>query len=124
MAPPRPRRRTRPDGRPRAGRDGLRRGRRASPITGLYATIVPLTAYAIFGPSRVLVLGPDSSLAGIIAAVVLPLAARPDARDRARRDAVDLHRHHLRRGWSFETRLRYRSPLQTGALWVHPWHRR
>jgi high affinity sulfate transporter 1 len=45
------------------------------PITGLYATLVPLTAYALFGPSRILVLGPDSSLAGIIAAVVLPLAA-------------------------------------------------
>ena len=39
--------------------------------TGLYATIVPLVAYAIFGPSRVLVLGPDSSLAPLIAAVVL-----------------------------------------------------
>src|SRR4029079_13429321 len=45
------------------------------PITGLYATIVPLLAYALFGPSRILVLGPDSSLAGIIAAVILPLAA-------------------------------------------------
>ena len=31
-------------------------------ITGLYATIVPLLAYAILGPSRILVLGPDSSL--------------------------------------------------------------
>ena len=50
------------------------------PITGLYATIVPLIAYAIFGPSRILVLGPDSSLAGIIAAVVLPLAAGDPAR--------------------------------------------
>jgi len=44
-------------------------------IYGLYATIVPLLAYAIFGPSRVLVLGPDSSLAALIAATVLPLAA-------------------------------------------------
>ncbi|MEV4686601.1 SulP family inorganic anion transporter [Microbacterium sp. LWH3-1.2] len=44
------------------------------PVTGLYATIVPLLAYAVFGPSRVLVLGPDSSLAPIIAAAVLPLA--------------------------------------------------
>lgn len=44
------------------------------PETGLYATIVPLIAYAIFGPSRVLVLGPDSSLAPIIAASILPLA--------------------------------------------------
>src|SRR5215207_10227381 len=44
-------------------------------ITGLYATIVPLVAYAIFGPSRILVLGPDSSLAPLIAATVVPLAA-------------------------------------------------
>jgi len=45
------------------------------PVTGLYATIVPLLAYALFGPSRILVLGPDSSLAPIIAASILPLAA-------------------------------------------------
>jgi len=44
-------------------------------IYGLYATIVPLLAYAIFGPSRILVLGPDSSLAAIIAATIVPLAA-------------------------------------------------
>ena len=42
---------------------------------GLYATIVPLIAYALFGPSRILVLGPDSSLAAIILGVVAPLAA-------------------------------------------------
>src|SRR6516225_6778147 len=44
-------------------------------ICGLYATIVPLLAYSIFGPSRILVLGPDSSLAPLILAVVLPLSA-------------------------------------------------
>ncbi len=44
------------------------------PINGLYATIVPLAAYAIFGPSRVMVLGPDSSLAPVIAAVIALLA--------------------------------------------------
>jgi high affinity sulfate transporter 1 len=44
-------------------------------INGLYATIVPLLAYALFGPSRILVLGPDSSLAPIILSVVAPLAA-------------------------------------------------
>ncbi len=44
-------------------------------IYGLYATIVPLLAYAVFGPSRILVLGPDSSLAPLILAVVLPLSA-------------------------------------------------
>ena len=43
-------------------------------INGLYATIVPLLAYALFGPSRILVLGPDSSLAPVILAVVLPLS--------------------------------------------------
>jgi high affinity sulfate transporter 1 len=43
-------------------------------VYGLYATIIPLLAYAIFGPSRILVLGPDSSLAAIILAVVLPLS--------------------------------------------------
>ena len=43
-------------------------------IYGLYASIVPLFAYALFGPSRILVLGPDSSLAAVILAVVLPLS--------------------------------------------------
>ncbi|MBH2031593.1 MAG: SulP family inorganic anion transporter [Pseudomonadales bacterium] len=43
-------------------------------IYGLYATIVPLLAYALFGPSRILVLGPDSSLAAVILAVILPLS--------------------------------------------------
>src|SRR3954468_22139309 len=46
-----------------------------SGITGLYATIIPLLAYALFGPSRILVLGPDSALAPVILAVVLPLSA-------------------------------------------------
>ena len=44
-------------------------------INGLYATIVPLIAYALFGPSRILVLGPDSALAAVILGVVLPLSA-------------------------------------------------
>ena len=44
-------------------------------IYGLYATIIPLLFYALFGPSRILVLGPDSSLAPIILGVVLPLSA-------------------------------------------------
>lgn len=43
-------------------------------IYGLYATIVPLLAYALFGPSRILVLGPDSALAALILAVVAPLS--------------------------------------------------
>jgi len=43
-------------------------------IYGLYGTIVPLLAYALFGPSRILVLGPDSSLAAVILGVVFPLS--------------------------------------------------
>lgn len=43
-------------------------------IHGLYATIVPLLAYAVFGPSRILVIGPDSSLAPLILGVVAPLS--------------------------------------------------
>ncbi|MDI3213640.1 sulfate permease [Arthrobacter sp. AL12] len=45
------------------------------PITGLYTTVLCLFAYAVFGPSRILVLGPDSSLGPMIAATVLPLVA-------------------------------------------------
>ena len=43
-------------------------------IYGLYATIVPLLVYAVFGPSQILVLGPDSALAAIILGVVVPLS--------------------------------------------------
>jgi high affinity sulfate transporter 1 len=43
-------------------------------IHGLYATIAALLAYSLFGPSRILVLGPDSSLAAPILAVVLALS--------------------------------------------------
>ena len=44
-------------------------------IYGLYATIIPLLVYALLGPSRILILGPDSSLAAVILSVVLPLSA-------------------------------------------------
>ena len=43
-------------------------------VYGLYATIVPLMAYALFGPSRIFVLGPDSALAAVILGVVVPLS--------------------------------------------------
>lgn len=43
-------------------------------IYGLYASIIPLLAYAVFGPSRILVLGPDSSLVAVILAVILSLS--------------------------------------------------
>jgi high affinity sulfate transporter 1 len=49
-------------------------------IYGLYATIIPLLAYAVFGPSRILVLGPDSSLTAVILGVVLQLSDGNPAR--------------------------------------------
>ncbi|WP_310355842.1 SulP family inorganic anion transporter [Paraburkholderia strydomiana] len=49
-------------------------------VYGLYATIVPLLAYAVFGPSRILVLGPDSALAAPILAVVIATAGSDPSR--------------------------------------------
>ena len=47
-------------------------------VTGLYASVAALIAYAIFGPSRVLVLGPDSSVSPLIFAAIVPLVAVND----------------------------------------------
>ncbi len=48
------------------------------PVTGLYATIGCLVGYAVFGPSRILVLGPDSSISPMIFAALLPLLVPGD----------------------------------------------
>jgi high affinity sulfate transporter 1 len=53
------------------------------PITGLYTSILCLAGYAVFGPSRILVLGPDSSLGPMIAATILPLAGADGDPERA-----------------------------------------
>jgi high affinity sulfate transporter 1 len=53
------------------------------PITGLYTSILCLLGYAVFGPSRILVLGPDSSLGPMIAATILPLVAANGDAERA-----------------------------------------
>ncbi len=47
-------------------------------VTGLYTTIACLVGYAIFGPSRVLVLGPDSSVSPLILAAITPLFVAGD----------------------------------------------
>jgi high affinity sulfate transporter 1 len=52
-------------------------------ITGLYTTILCLLGYAVFGPSRVLVLGPDSSLGPMIAATLLPILGANGSPERA-----------------------------------------
>jgi len=53
------------------------------PITGLYTSIMCLLGYAVVGPSRILVLGPDSSLGPMIAATTLPLLAAGGDPERA-----------------------------------------
>ena len=58
-----------PQGMAYAGLAGL------PPVNGLYATVAGLLAYAMFGPSRILVVGPDSSLAPMIAVVLAPMIA-------------------------------------------------
>lgn len=47
-------------------------------VTGLYTTIACLVGYAVFGPSRVLVLGPDSSISPLIFAAIAPLVIAGD----------------------------------------------
>src|SRR5262249_58949987 len=48
------------------------------PVTGLYTTVACLVGYALFGPSRVLVLGPDSSISPLIFAAITPLVVTND----------------------------------------------
>ena len=59
-------------------------------VTGLYTTMACLVGYAVMGPSRILVLGPDSSVSPLIFAAIVPVAGgvgRPRHRDRPGRDA-------------------------------------
>jgi len=50
-----------------------------SPVDGLYALLLPAVAYALLGSSRQLVIGPEGSLATLVAAAVLPLVAAASA---------------------------------------------
>jgi high affinity sulfate transporter 1 len=52
------------------------------PVTGLYATLVPLVVYFLLGPSRILILGPDSAVSPLVAAAIIPLAVPGDASER------------------------------------------
>ena len=93
-------------------------------IYGLYATIVPLLAYAVFGPSRILVLGPDSSLAPVILAVVLPLSAGDPQRAIALASAMAIVvGPGLHPGRRRAARLRHRAPLEADPLRLHERHR-
>jgi high affinity sulfate transporter 1 len=47
-------------------------------VTGLYTTVACLVGYALMGPSRILVLGPDSAVSPLIFAAIVPLLAGGD----------------------------------------------
>ena len=48
------------------------------PLAGLYGSMLPLIAYALFGSSRRLIVGPDTAMAAIVAVAVAPLATMAD----------------------------------------------
>lgn len=51
-----------------------------APVYGLYATIPPLLVYVLFGPSRVIAMGPDSAVAPLVAATIVPMALADPSR--------------------------------------------
>jgi len=51
-----------------------------SPVVGIYATLLPLAVYALFGSSRQTIVGPEGALSALTAATLAPLAAAQSAR--------------------------------------------
>lgn len=60
---------------------GLAYGEMAGlPLAGLYGSMLPLLAYALFGSSRQLIVGPDTAMAALVAVVLVPMAPGDPAR--------------------------------------------
>ena len=96
------------------------------PVTGLYATLVPLVVYFLLGPSRILVLGPDSAVVSARRRGDHPAGGgrgRVGA-DRARRPARDPRRFDHARGRAGALRLRDRTAVDARAPWLPHGHRR
>lgn len=91
-------------------------------INGLYATIVPLLAYALFGPSRILVLGPDSALAALILTVVLRFR-RAATCGRAGRNVGNRLWHSVHCRGAGASGLHHRAALEADPLRLHERHR-
>src|SRR5580698_2169642 len=92
------------------------------PLAGLYGSMLPLLAYALFGSSRQLIVGPDTAMAALVAVAVVPLA--PAARGGAGRDGG----RPLPAGQRAAAGLRRQLPVEVGDRGLHAWvgagHRR
>ena len=90
-------------------------------VNGLYATMACLVGYALFGPSRILVLGPDSSLGPLILARDSSPRdrRRPRRVGRSRRDAGAARRRDRDRAGARQARLRRRPALEGGPGRLH-----
>ena len=91
-------------------------------IHGLYATIIPLLAYALFGPSRIMVLGPDSSLAAVILAVVAPLSGGDPMRAVGIAGMMAIVSGTVRSGRPGTSGIRHRTPFKANSVWIHERH--
>ena len=93
-------------------------------ITGLYATVAPLLAYALFGPSRIMVLGPDSALAPPRGGGgACPRRGGPSPCGRAGFSVGSPDRRHVRARWPSARRVRHRSALAAGSRGLHERYR-
>ena len=91
-------------------------------VTGLYTSILCLIGYAVFGPSRILVLGPDSSLGPMIAATIIPLVGADGDPAQGRRAGLDAGAHGRRvhdPGRRREARADRRPAVQADADRLH-----
>ena len=95
-------------------------------VTGLYTTIACLVGYALFGPSRVLVLGPDSSVSPLIFAAITPLlvAGDPATAIALAGHAGDARRADRDRARARQARVRRRPAVEGGAGRLHERPRR
>ena len=95
------------------------------PLAGLYGSMLPLIAYALFGSSRLLIVGPDTAMAAIVAVAVAPLALGDAGAAGAARGGARRHdRRALPAGRPAAAGLRRQLPQQAGHRGLHARARR
>ena len=90
-----------------------------NPVVGLYSSILPLVAYAIFGTSRQLMVNPDAATCAMIAAAIAPLAADDGESISVAVNCADVfHRRLVHCGEFFPPRCIGGFPVQTNPDWL------